>query len=358
LANPRQPQTEVITNHGNNSPADENIGPATVGLEFESERRVVLAEVPVKTEARCRLLKIGRRRIGIGLIAALSAALSLGSSSGQQPASISPQQLVRQTVENEIRANYGGMRLMYQDHKETTHGSEVDLIVETTEGTPRLLVESDGKPLTPEQRKAEEARLDALAHNPAELKKKQRAEREDTERENRIMKALPDAFLYEVDGTERGSEEMGSPGDQLVRLRFRSNPNYNPPSRTEQVLTGMRGYVLIDAGKKRIAKIDGTLFKDVTFGWGIFGRLDRGGRFLVQQAVVADHDWEMTRMDIAFTGKELLLKKIVIKSNETFRDFSPAPPNLTFAQGVQLLKKEQAVLATQRQNGSSHPASK
>jgi len=348
----------MITNHGNNALRDESTEPATLGLKFESERRGALAEVAVKTEARSRLLKIGRRRMGIGLIAALSVAVSLGSSSGQQPASISPHELVRQTAENEIHANNGGMRLMYRDHKETAHGSEVDLIVETTEGTPRLLVESDGKPLTPEQCKAEEARLDALAHSPAELKKRQRAEREDTERENRIMKALPEAFLYEFEGTESGSEGMGSPGDQLVRLRFRSNPNYNPPSRTEQVLTGMRGYVLIDAGKKRIAKIDGILFKDVTFGWGIFGRLDKGGRFVVQQGVVADHDWEITRMDIAFTGKELLLKKIVIKSNETFSDFSPAPWNLTFAQGVELLKKEQAVLANQRQHASSHPASK
>jgi len=165
------------------------------------------------------------------------------------------------------------------------------------------------------------------------------------------MKALPDAFLYEANGTAIGSQGVGVPGDQLVRLSFRSNPNYNPPTRTEQVLTGMRGYVLIDQRQKRIAKIDGTLFKDVTFGWGIFGRLDKGGRFVVQQGVVADQDWEITLMDISFTGKELLLKKLVIKSKESFSDFRPAPPNLTFAQGVELLKKQQAPLA---ENDASH----
>jgi hypothetical protein len=312
----------------------------------------------VKIEARSRLLKIGRRSMRIGRIAALTLAASLGVSSGQQPAPISTRELVRLTAENEIRADNGGMELMFEDRKETAHGSEVDLMVETTEGTAHLLIESNGKPLTPEQRRAEEARLTDLAHNPAELRKRQKAEREDSERENRIMKALPDAFLYEPDGIENGSEGRGNPGDRLVRLSFRSNPNYNPPSRTEQVLTGMRGYILIDQGQKRIAKIDGTLFKDVTFGWGIFGRLDRGGRFLVQQGVVADHAWEITRMDIAFTGKELLVKKIMIKSNESFSNFRPAPPNLTFAQGVELLKKEQAALANQRERVSSHPASK
>jgi len=298
------------------------------------------------------------RRKWVRLIAALTVAAAAGSASGQPPASSSLRELVRQTTENEIRASNGGMKLMFRDHKVTARGSQVNLMVETSEGTAGLLIESDGKPLSAEQRQAEEARLQALAHNPAELKKKQKAEREDTDRTIRIMKALPDAFLYEANGTETGSQGVGVSGDELVRLRFRSNPNYNPPSRTEQVLTGMRGYILIDRRQKRIAKIDGTLFKDVTFGWGIFGRLDKGGRFVVQQGVVADQDWEITLMDISFTGKELLLKKLVIKSKESFSDFRAAPPNLTFAQGVELLKKQQAALADQAEISASHRSAK
>jgi hypothetical protein len=36
------------------------------------------------------------------------------------------------------------------------------------------------------------------------------------------------------------------------------------------------------------------------------------------------------------------LKKISIHSNDTFSDFHSVPGNLTFAQGVELLKKEAA----------------
>jgi hypothetical protein len=317
--------------------------------------RVTPADQPVELRSASRFAEIGGMRHNWArLIAALTVAAAVGSSSGQQPASSSLRELVRQTTENEIRANNGGRKLMFKDHKETARGSQVNLMVETSEGTAGLLIESDGKPLTAEQRQAEEARLAALAQNPAELRKKQKAEREDTDRTVRIMKALPDAFLYEANGTEIGRQGLGDPGDELVRMSFRSNPNYNPPSRTEQVLTGMRGYILIDQRQKRIAKIDGTLFKDVTFGWGIFGRLDKGGRFVVQQGVVADKDWEITLMDISFTGKELLLKKLVIKSKESFSDFRPAPPNLTFAQGVELLKKQAAPLDNQADNGASH----
>ena len=313
---------------------------------------VASADQSVKLRSGSRFPEVnGMRRNWVRLMAALTVAAAVGSSSGQQPASSSLRELVRETTENEIRANNGGGKLMFKDDKETVRGSQVNLLVETSEGTAGLLIESDGKPLGAKEREAEEARLEALAQNPAELKKKQKAEREDADRTTRIMKALPDAFLYEANGTAIGSQGVGVPGDQLVRLSFRSNPNYNPPTRTEQVLTGMRGYVLIDQRQKRIAKIDGTLFKDVTFGWGIFGRLDKGGRFVVQQGVVADQDWEITLMDISFTGKELLLKKLVIKSKESFSDFRPAPPNLTFAQGVELLKKQQAPLA---ENDASH----
>jgi hypothetical protein len=272
---------------------------------------------------------------------------------GQEAPSESPTELMRQTVGNEIRSNNGEAKFMFKDHKETPHGSQTKLIAETTDGTAGLLVAVNGKPLTPGQREAEEARLDGLLRNPAELKKKQRAEREDAERTTKIMKALPDAFLYQRDGTEISSEGVGNPGDELVRLTFRPNPKYDPPSRTELVLTGMRGYILIDANRHRIAKIDGTLFKEVSFGWGILGHLDKGGRFVVQQGAISDGDWEITRMDLSFTGRELFFKKLAIKSKESFSGFRPAPPNLTFAQAVELLKKQEAELAENHQE--NHP---
>lgn len=297
-------------------------------------------------------LKLAGMRSKLAKLAAVLAAASVVLVCAEQAPSESPVDLVRQTVENEIHSNNGGAKFMFKDYRETPRGSQTKLIAETKDGTAGLLVAVDGKPLTAEQRKAEAARLDALIHNPVELKKKQKAEREDTDRTTKIMKALPDAFLYQPDGTEIGSEGIGKPGDELARLIFRPNPKYSPPSHTEQVLTGMSGYILIDANLHRIAKIDGTLFKEVGFGWGILGHLDKGGRFVVQQGDIGNDRWEVTRMDLSFTGRELLFKKLVLKSNETFTDFRLAPSNLSFEQAVELLKKQQAELAeNHQQNG-------
>lgn len=103
--------------------------------------------------------------------------------------------------------------------------------------------------------------------------------------------------------------------------------------------------MLIDRKQHRIAKIDGTLMKEVGFGWGILGHLDRGGHFIVQQGDMGGGHWEITRMDLSFTGKALFFKTLNIKDQEVYSDFQPAPRGLTFAQGVELLKKHEALMA-------------
>jgi hypothetical protein len=284
------------------------------------------------------------------------AMLSAGPGFSADQLSESPIDLVRRTVQNEVAASNGDAKVTFMDRKETPHGSQTKLIVETREGMAGMVVAFNDRPLTPEQHHAEEARLDGLVASPEQLKKKQKSEKEDAERITRIVKALPDAFLYEPDGTEVGNQEIGRAGEQLVRLKFRPNPKYSPPSHVEQVLTGMQGYLLIDADQHRIAKIDGTLNKDVGFGWGFLGHLDQGGHFLVEQGAVMKRDWEITRMSLTFTGRVLLFKSLNIKSDEVFSNFRSAPSNMSFAQGVELLKKQEAELAENRQQpGTDKP---
>ena len=255
-----------------------------------------------------------------------------------------PVDLVRKAVHNEINTS-ANAHFMFRGTKTTSKGSTTKIYIETSEGTAGLTISYDGKPLTPEQRRAEQARLERFIKNPEELRKKRAQEHEDAERTTRIVRALPDAFLYEYAGEEMGSPGIGRVGDPLVKLKFRPNPKYQPPSRVEEVLTGMQGDVLVDAVRYRIASIDGTLFKQVGFGWGILGHLDRGGHFIVHQQEVDDNSWEISRMTVSFTGKILLVKGLFIQSTEAFSDFKPVSPDLTFAQALELLRKEEAAWA-------------
>jgi hypothetical protein len=276
--------------------------------------------------------------------------LLTAASSARQQATVSsyhdPAELVRKAVQNEIKAaNDDIAHFLFRGEKTTPQGSTTRLYVETKEATAGLVIAYNGKPLTPEQRHAEEARVERFINNPAELKKKREQERASAERTLRIMRALPDAFLFEYIGEEQGSEGIGRAGASLLKLKFRPNPRYEPPSRVEEVLTGMQGYVLVDAVRYRLASIDGTLFKTVGFGWGILGHLDPGGRFVVQQQEVGDNLWEISNMRLSFTGKILLVKNLSLLSTEIFSGFKQVPLDLTFAQAVELLKKEESAMA-------------
>jgi hypothetical protein len=210
-----------------------------------------------------------------------------------------------------------------------------------------MTISHNDKPLTSDQLEGEKNRLAGLVSDPEQLRRKHLQEQENAERTLRIVKALPNALLYQYDGEENGTATLGERGGRLVRLRFTPNPAYQPPSHVELILVGMQGFLVIDPATRRIALIDGTLFKEVGFGWGILGHLDKGGHFLVEQRDVGNGCWEISRLSLSLTGKIFLFKNLSYRSDEVFSDFRSIPPDTTFAQGVQMLTEE-AKLAQNR----------
>jgi hypothetical protein len=262
------------------------------------------------------------------------------------PPQVPPAELVRAAVKNELAAaDNTVVKHMFCSRKQTPKGSQTKLYVETNEAIAAMLIALNDQPLTPDQRQGEIDHLAWLTGNPEQLRKKQAREKEDAERTLRILRALPDAFSYEYAGTENGTASLGRTGAQIVKLKFTPNPDYSPPTRVEEVLSGMQGYLLIDPEARRLARIDGTLFRNISFGWGIVGHLDKGGHFLVQQAEVGDGTWGISQLSLSITGKILLFKSLSIVSDETFSDFQRVPDDLPFAKGVELLKAEQEKLA-------------
>ncbi|SPF32801.1 conserved hypothetical protein [Candidatus Sulfotelmatobacter kueseliae] len=263
-----------------------------------------------------------------------------------KPPEMSPGELVRLTVANEAAAaNETTVKHMFRSRKQTPKGSQTKLYVETNDAMAGMLLAINDEPLTPQQRQGEINHLAWLMGNPEQLRKKQAQEKRDAEQTLRIVKALPDAFHYVYADTAGTTPALSGAGSGFVRVNFTPNPAYSPPSRVEQVLEGMQGYLLIDLERRRIAQIDGTLFKDITFAWGILGRLDKGGHFLVKQGDLGDGTWDITEMQLDITGKILLFKTLTMVSDEVFSDFRRVPDNLPFARGVELLKAEEEKLA-------------
>jgi hypothetical protein len=294
-----------------------------------------------------QLRPLARFSNALALISFASLAFSTLINPAQAQSSTDPAsclQLVREAVANETAASDNSKKHMFRSRKQTPQGSQTRLYVETDQAMAGMTIAYNDKPLTPQDMRGEEGRLAGLANDAEQLRRKHVQEQENADRTLRIVKALPDAFLYEYDG----EETAGASQRKLVRLKFHPNPAYQPPTHAEQVLVGMAGIVVIDPIAHRIAKIDGTLFKEVAFGWGILGHLDKGGHFLVEQQDIGNNCWDVSHMSLNFTGKILVFKTLAIKSDEVFTDFRSVPDSTTFAQGIEMLKAEEIKLA---QNG-------
>jgi hypothetical protein len=263
---------------------------------------------------------------------------------------VNAQELVKKAVANEIRSAHDDVAMMFRVRRVSPRRLETRQYIETGEGTAGMLVAVNDKPLGPNERQQELDRLQKLLQNPSELRKKQKQQKEDSDRVLRMVSALPDAFHYEYDG------KQVLDGEELVRLKFRPNPDFDPPSRELQVFTGMSGFLLLAQQPARIARIDGTLFKDVGFGWGILGHLDRGGRFVVVQRPVAEGYWATTHMQLSFTGKALFFKAINIQTTEDSSGFRRVPSHLSFAQGVEMLKHDGELAENRRASGRGRTA--
>lgn len=239
-------------------------------------------------------------------------------------------ELVRRVVANELeQEGRDKSHYMFRLKRITPKGIRLQEIVQTDQGSIARTLLVDGKAPTEDQKRAEQDKITKLANDADAQRQRMKREKEDENRAQIMIKALPNAFFY---------QEIGRDGD-IVKLRFRPDPNYEPASREESVYTGMAGELWLNVPQQRLRKIDAHLFHDVDFGWGILGRLYKGGSFMVEQEQVDGNHWDTTVMKLDLTGKALIFKSLIYKEQEYESDFKRLPDHLTMAQGVEILKK-------------------
>lgn len=267
------------------------------------------------------------------MVACLLGVLMASGSLTAQEWKTNPRELVRRAVENENKGSDHKMFFMYRDVKRTKTGE-----VQTREmlQTPQLalgrIIAINGHPLSADEKAKEDARLNRLTASPDELAKKEKSQKADDERARKMVAAIPDAFNFQYLNTEH------TDGGDVVVLKFSPNPNWDPPDRELQVFTGMQGILKIAIPQDRIALMDARLFRGVDFGWGIFGHLNPGGSFLIQEKEIYPGHWDTTHMMLHFTGKILLFKSLDIQEDEQTSDYRPVE-GMTVAQALNKLKE-------------------
>jgi len=240
-----------------------------------------------------------------------------------------PQQLVKETINNELHAQKHPRYWMFRDSNQQAGVTKVSRVVETPECWLRWPLSVNGHPPSPQEEQQDRQKLNQLVSDPSARQKNRQQLNHNAKQAQHLMEMLPEAFLYTNDGEQDGN----------IRLKFRPNPHYNPPTRPARVFHSMEGTLLINKQEKRLAGISGTLMQDVTFGWGVLGRLYKGGTFNVKQTEVAPNDWEVTYLDVHIRGKALFFHTISEQQHEVESNFQPVPTNLALAKAAQLAEQ-------------------
>ena len=252
------------------------------------------------------------------------------------------QALIDRALQNEYNAAQDASHPMrYELAKTSPHWSTAKKICETKDGDVARLVAQNGKPLSPADEQKEEARLNGLLSDPGKQKRRRQAESEDTGRVLKVLRALPAAFVYQDAGTGEGPTEK--PGDsrsaKIEKFTFKPNPRFSPPDLETQILTQMAGEMWVDPVHLRVVRLEGHLQQDVDFGWGILGRLNKGGWIVIEQAEVGGGQWRTTHFQMAMSGR-VVWKTRVFDTTEDETGYVPVPVGLEYQKAIELLRTD------------------
>ena len=246
------------------------------------------------------------------------------------------QALLDRALAAELRAAQDTSHPMrYLLRKTTPRLSATREIYETRDGDVARLIDINGQPLSPDAEQREQARLAALAADPGRQRHRKQAEDADTARALKVLRALPTAFLYTYEGPGQG------PSGPVEKFSFRPNPAFSPPDLETQVLTAMTGAIWIDPAQQRVVRIEGRLQHDVDFGWGILGRLNKGGWIAIEQAGVGGGLWRTVRLQMAMSGR-VVWKTHNWDTTEEESRFTPLPVGMSYQQAIDTMRADPA----------------
>jgi hypothetical protein len=264
--------------------------------------------------------------LSVALISILLLIAFCGKSAAEK---ISAQELVRQVIKNELQANQNDhTHWMYRDSDTVPAKSTVKLVVQTPDGTASKVILLNGHPLTAQQRAQDDARMESILTDPSVIAKQRKSAAHDDQQAVSLMKMLPEGFLWSYAGESGGK----------ITLDFKPNPAFQPPTYASRVFAAMAGEMTVDAAQKRLMVLSGKLIQTVEFGWGLFGKMNKGGTFRVVRSQVAPGIWEITETHVHIQGHMLIFKSIDEQEDEISGNYKKTPASMTLREAIDKLK--------------------
>lgn len=263
---------------------------------------------------------------------------ALATNALTQDATLTPDALVRLAINKALATSAQPQTMRYRFTKVTEHGTFVKDVIETQQGDVSRLITINGKPLGTEQEAAEKQRLEQLLGNPDEQKHHYAHELETERQINRLMREIPDAFVFHrVEDLPDQHEDQHQKQGSLIHLAFAPNPKFSPPDFASRIFAGMAGEVWIDPQTERMVRLKAHLNHSIHWGFGLLATFAQGGTVDLYNQQVLPNYWTITRLKLDLTGTALLFKSIQIHLTEIQDQFAPLPSSVDWHSATQML---------------------
>lgn len=251
---------------------------------------------------------------------ALAVILTATAASAQNP-----RDLVRQAVQTElVSARNDHSHWLYFEFDRQPDKTVKQWVAEARSVSLNRVIERNGQPLPDEQQRQE---MSTFINDPRAQSKQHKSSQHDDEQAAELLKILPDAFIWNIEG-EKGSQ---------ILLHFKPDPQFHPPDLEARVFAAMEGDMAIDREQHRIASLRGRLIKDVLIGFGLLGQLKAGGTFDVERRELTPQVWEITETHVHIQGHALIFKTISENEDDVKSHFKQIDQGTSLQQAKQEL---------------------
>jgi hypothetical protein len=179
--------------------------------------------------------------------------------------------------------------------------------------------ERHGKPLSAEEQKKEQAKIDrAMAKLEREAPQERQIHLADYEKErekNRaFLREIPDAFDFRLEGEEKID------GRDAWVIHAAPKPGFQAKHGDAQAFKKIDGKIWIDKTEFQWVRVEASTID--TISWGLcLARLDTGAKLLFEQTRVNEEVWLPKRELISGSGRYVLLKRVSEEQETTWNNY-------------------------------------
>jgi hypothetical protein len=150
----------------------------------------------------------------------------------------------------------------------------------------RLLLERDGKPV-PDARP-------------------ERSERRRSPEERSSVEDTASVLAFTMDRRERID------GRDVIVVRFEPKPDARPQTREGKLATVLEGTIWVDEAAREVIRAEATAIDDVSYGFGMIARLNKGATMSLTREQVDGDVWLPTSVRFSGAGRALIFRRLTV----------------------------------------------